>query len=71
MSKKEPQKKTPHVEPNRARKRKQFTLSDISRERLEYLKKYHGTSESAIVDMAISQFYVHTINDIKPLKDKE
>ena len=70
MSKKEPQQKT-HVEPNRARKRKQFTLSDISRERLEYLKKYHGTSESVIVDMAISQFYAHTINEIKPLKEKE
>lgn len=65
------QEKALHAEPVRNRKRKQFTLSDISRERLDYLKKYHGTSESVIVDMAISQFYIHTINEIKPLKDKE
>lgn len=63
--------KAPHVEPNRNRKRKQFTLSDITREQLEYLKNYHGSSESNIVDRAIEHYYEYVITHKKTLRDKE
>ena len=65
------QEKAPHVEPNRSRKRKQFTLSDITREQLDYLKNYHGTSESNVVDRAIEHYYEHVVTHKKMLKEKE
>lgn len=67
----EKQEKTPHTEPNRSRKRKQFTLADITRDQLEYLKNYHGTSESVIVDLAIDHYYEYVITHKKALKEKE
>ncbi len=62
--------KTPHVEPNRNRKRKQFTLSDTTRDQLEYLRKYHGSSESSVVDRAIDHYYEYVVTHKEPPLDR-
>lgn len=72
MSKNQPQQeKAPHVEPNRSRKRKQFTLANSTRDQLEYLKKFHDTSESVIVDMAIDHYFEYVKQHKKPLRESD
>lgn len=71
MTKNETQAKTPHVEPNRSRKRKQFTLANSTRDQLDYLKKFHDTSESVIVDMAIDHYFEYVKQHKKPLRESD
>lgn len=72
MSKNQQQQaKATYVEPNRSRKRKQFTLSDSTRDQLDYLKKFHGTSESVIVDMAIDHYFEYVKQHKKPLRESD